>query len=368
MEKDIYLESIEFAIYAKKHSTYEIKELSHPFIDKIPKHLYKYRKSGEEGRKDFYLRERNIYTASFDKLHDNDAFEGVTPVVKERIKNNNAESICRYYKKHIISILQEKVPSLDLEKSNTIFDIIIDEHFDFDFIYKRICYLVKDEEKKALKTVTSAIAYIFRNLNDQTNENKDFKKGMEMFLNINELIGAYCVCDTMSNDQLWSLYADNYAGYCIEYDLTDPCKSKGSIRFISSLYPVIYTKIKDDDWFKKLYEAIAKTINTRGKASKFDSGLFFHQWLVKTLCTKKESWSYEREWRMLGDANKIYKGPLISSIIVGHKINKVDFEEVQRYSEKLQCELKITDVDFDKQEVYAREITNDDILAIMRRV
>lgn len=367
MDKDIYLESIEFAIFAKRHSTYEIKELNHPFVNKIPKHLYKYRKSGEEGRKAFYLGDRNIYTASFDKLHDDDALEGVTPIVKERIKNNNAESICRYYKQHIISILREKVPSLDLEKSSLIFDAIIDEHFDFDFIYKRICYLVKDEEKKALKTATSAIAYMFRNLDNQANENKDFKKGIEMFLNINELMGAYCVCDTMSNDQLWSLYADRYAGYCIEYDLTDPCKSKGSIKLISGLYPVIYAKKKDDDWFKMLYEAIVKTINIRGKASQFDSGIFFHHWLVKTLCTKKESWSYEREWRILGNANKSYKGPLISSIIVGHKINKTDFEEIQRYASVLQCKLKITDFDFEKQEVIARDITDNDISLINKR-
>ena len=57
MEKDIYLESIEFALFARKHSTYEIKALNHPFVRKLPKHLYKYRKSGEEGRKDFYIKD-----------------------------------------------------------------------------------------------------------------------------------------------------------------------------------------------------------------------------------------------------------------------------------------------------------------------
>ncbi len=368
MEKDIYFESIEFALIAKKHTTYEINELNHPFIGKLPKHLYKYRKSGEEGRKEFYLGKRSIYTASFDKLHENDAFEGVTPTTKERIKKLDGESICRYYKEHIISLLKEKVPSLDLAKSNIIFDIIIDEHFDSDCIYKRVCSLAKDEERKHLKTVTSAIAYLFRNLDDETNENKDFKKGMEIFLNLNELMGAYCVCDSMSNDQLWSLYADNYAGYCIEYDLTEPCKSKGSIRLISNLYPVIYSKKKDDDWFKMLYEAIVKTIGIGGKASQFDSGVFFHHWLLQTLCTKKESWSYEREWRVLGDANKGYKGPLISTIIVGHNINRKDFEEIKHYSKDLLCEVKITDIDYEKQEVFAREITDEDISKIMKRV
>ena len=367
MEKDIYLESIEFALFAKKHSTYEINMLNHPLIDKIPRHLYKYRKSGKEGRKDFYLGKRSIYTASFNKLNGNDAFEGITPTTKERIKKFDGESVCRYYKQHIISVLLEKVPGLDLEKSNHIFDIILDEHFETDCIYKRVCSLVKDEERKHLKTATSAIAYIFRNLDDESNKNKDFKKGMEMFLNLNELIGAFCMCDSMSNDQLWSLYADNFAGYCIEYDLTEPCKSKGSIRLISNLYPVIYSKKKDDDWFKMLYEAIVKTINIRGKASQFDSGIFFHHWLLRTLCTKKESWAYEKEWRVLGEADKPYNGPLISAIIVGHNISKKDFEEIQSYSQKLQCEIRITDIDYDKQEVFARELTDEDMAKIGQR-
>lgn len=368
MKKDFYLESIEFAIFAKKHSTYEINSSKHPFVSKIPKHLYKYRKSGEKGMKGFYLGKRNIFTASFDKLNEYDAFEGVTPTTKNRIKKLDGESLCRHYKKHIISVLREKVPGLDLDKSNIIFDIILDEHFEQDGIYKRVCSFVKDDEKKHLKTATSAIAYLFRNLDDDSNENKDFKKGMEIFLNLNELMGAYCLCDSTANEQLWSLYADNFAGYCIEYDLTEPCKSKGSIRLITSLYPVIYAKKKDDDWFKMLYEATVKTINIKGRANQFDGGVFFNHWLLRTLCTKKESWSYEKEWRVLGDANKSYKGPLISAIIVGHNINKKDFEEIQRYSERIQCELKITDIDYEKQEVFVREITSEDISKIEQRL
>ena len=151
MEKDIYYESIEFALLVKKRSTYEIEKLNHPFVSKLPKHLYKYRQSGEKGRKEFYLGKRSIYTASFHKLHENDVFEGVTPTTKERIEKLDGESICRHYKGHIISLLKEKVPSLDSDKTNTIFDIILDEHFDSDRIFKRVCFLAKDEERKCLK-------------------------------------------------------------------------------------------------------------------------------------------------------------------------------------------------------------------------
>ena len=297
----------------------------------------------------------------------NDKFEGVTPVTKDRILTLSGENICRHYKESILGILKERFPSLDLESSVRIFDLILEEHFDKDRIYKRSMHLVKDTEKKQLKTVISALAYIFTKLDSEMNSNKDFSKGMQMLININDEMGAYCMCDTLSNDNLWALYADDFSGYCIEYDLTEPCKSKGSIRFISNLYPVTYVKKKDDDWFKKLYEMTIKTINIDGRASQFNSGLQFNQWLLQVLCSKKELWSGEREWRALGKANTSYNSPLISSIIVGHKINKNDFEKIMKYANKSGYKILITDVDYDRQEVISREINAEDIELINSR-
>lgn len=368
MEKDFYTKSIEFTLKTKGLSTYEVQELNHPFLEELPKHLYKYRKSGELGMKEFYIHKRSIYTASFDKLGENDAFEGITPATRERIIKYDAVSMCRYYKDHIIRVIRDKIPELNLNESNKIYDIILDERFDNSAICKRILTMVGEEKKKQLKRVISAITYIFKNIDDELDSNKDFRKGMEMLLNVNNIMGAFCMCVSMSNDQLWSLYADNYTGYCIEYDLSSPCKSRGSIKFISNLYPVRYVDKKDDDWFKVLYEATVKSIDINGRANRFDSGVFFNCWFVQALCTKKTSWSYEKEWRFLGESNKGSKGPLISNIIVGHNINKNDFDEIQRYAKTIQCDIKITDIDYEKQEVISRELTQDDIEKINKRI
>lgn len=365
MEKDFYAKSIEFTYQIKKLSTYEIKQLNHSFLNELPKHLYKYRKSGKLGRIDFYIGERKIYTASFNNL--NDKFEGVTPATKQRILTFDGESMCRYYKDSIIRILKERFPSLDEKVAVKIFDLIIEEHFDKNAIYKRSAMLVKDTERKQLKTIISALSYIFEKMDTELNSNKDFAKGMRMLMDINNEMGAYCMCDTLSNDGLWALYADDFSGYCIEYDLTDPCKSKGSIRFISNLYPVKYVKKKDDDWFKPLFEMTIKTINIDGKANQFNSGILFNHWMIKALCSKKDTWSGEREWRALGKANTSYMGPLISSIIVGHNICKDDFMKISEYAKKKRYPLKITDIDYNNQEVIAREITEEDIKLINSR-
>lgn len=65
MENDFYLESIKFLLKTKRMSTYEVANLKDDFLNSLPKKLYKYRKSGEQGFPEFYVKERKIYTASF---------------------------------------------------------------------------------------------------------------------------------------------------------------------------------------------------------------------------------------------------------------------------------------------------------------
>ena len=242
MEKDFYTKSIEFYYATKRLSTYEIQNLKHPFLEEIPKHLYKYRKPGEDGRIDFYIGQRKIYTASFNNL--NDIFEGITSATKDRIKKFDGEKMCNYYKDAIISILKNGFPLLDLELSNKIFEIFSEEHFDKDAIFRRSKEFVKKEEQKELKTVISALSYIFEKLDTDMDKNGEFSKGMQLLMDTNNMMGAFCMCDSYSNENLWALYADNFKGYCIEYDLTEPCRSKGSIKFIYSLYPVSYVEKK----------------------------------------------------------------------------------------------------------------------------
>lgn len=210
------------------------------------------------------------------------------------------------------------------------------------------------------------MSYIFEGLDNEINKNGDFAKGIQLLLNINETMGAYCLCDTFNNENLWTLYADNYEGYCIEYDLTNPCKSRGSISFISQLYPVTYVTKKDDDWFKSLFESVIKTIKIDGMADPFNSEMLFNLWLLKTLCSKRNAYSNEKEWRVLGSANTACLGPLISAIIVGHKICKNDFVKLRKWCDLNKYPMKITYLDYENQEVRIRDIEETDIQRIMK--
>ena len=367
MEKDFYEKSIEFYFSTKKLSTDEIQKLKHPFLKELPKHLYKYRKPGEEGRADFYIGQRKIYTASFNRL--NDVFDGITPATKQRILSFDGQKMCNFYKADIIAILKNRFPSIDENMANQIFDSFSKENFDKESIYARAAKYVTNEERKKLKTVISSLCYIFKNLDTEMGKDNEFAKGMKLLMDINELMGAYCMCDTYSNENLWAHYADEFKGYCIEYDLSNPCKSKGSIRFISALYPVTYVNRKDDDWFKPLFESTIATINIDGRANQFNGALIFHHWMIKTMCSKKiNRWSIENEWRNIGKANSSQLGPLVSSIIVGHNINKEDFDTIYRLAKKNNYPVKITCIDYEKQEVAIRDISQADIEKISKRI
>lgn len=366
LEIDFIYKSFKFDNDVRKLSTYEAQKLNHPFLDDIPKHLYKYRKSGAEGRIDFYVGDRKAYTASLNNL--NDKFEGVSPVTKERILNLTGTEICIYYKNFIIDTLIDKISSLEFKIAEKIFDIIIDSGFDNEKIYKKCLPLVAETEKKKLRTIISALTYIFSGIDTKLkNDNDDFAKGIRLLLDINNIMGAYCLCDSYSNDNLWADYADDFRGYCIEYDLTEPCRSRGSIRFISQLYPVKYVEKKDDDWFKSLFESTIKSINLNGQANQFDAGLFYRHWFIDVICQKKKCWSYQKEWRLLGFGNKSQRAPLVSNIIVGHNINNSDFSKIKLYADKNKFPLKITYIDYEKQIVAVRDITSKDIENIKKR-
>lgn len=70
---------------------------------------------------------------------------------------------------------------------------------------------------------------------------------------------------------MWAHYADGYSGLCIEYD---------------------FAKSKD----KAFLEGIAKVEYTNKKpcVEQFENE---EEYVSRTILTKSECWSYEREWR-----------------------------------------------------------------------
>ena len=366
MNKDKYFElSYDFNEKIKKKSLSEIQDLNHPLNFLIPKHLYKYRRVDKVDRIEFYLNKRKIYTASFNSL--NDPFEGITNATKEMLLKHDHKTIFKEYKTMIVDLLVDKVESLNKTFALKIYQLILDNDFNEKKIYESSISFVDKKDRKSLKTIISLLIYIFSNVSSEEDKNKDLEEGIKILINTNTLIGAYCMCESGTNEQLWAAYADNYEGYCIEYDFSKPCKSKGSVNFIKTLFPVIYKQIKDDDWLKVLFETMIKSMDIYGNPNRFNGAIYFKLWFIKVICTKTKNRFYEKERRFIDTANRKIQGPLISRVIVGHNIKKENFDIIKKYCDKNSYPIAITDLDNINKRVIIRDINEEDIMKINGR-
>src|SRR5262249_3461497 len=85
-------------------------------------------------------------------------------------------------------------------------------------------------------------------------------------------IGLCCLTEQCNNILMWSHYADNHKGYCVEFEATDHTLVFGRAQRVS--YSDVYPEIN--------------FYNTPGDEK-----------VRLTFLTKFTDWQYEREWRIL---------------------------------------------------------------------
>jgi len=108
-------------------------------------------------------------------------------------------------------------------------------------------------------------------------------------------------CESYEEILMWSHYADEHKGFCIEYDLKSP---KINRKFLNYLHPVIYKK-EAFDTTKQFIDRYLGTIH-----------------LFITGMTKWIDWKYENEWRyiMLESKESNLSVKCISKVFIGMKI------------------------------------------------
>lgn len=115
---------------------------------------------------------------------------------------------------------------------------------------------------------------------------------------IKDAVRVVCLSEEYDSMLMWSHYARNHTGYCIEYDFEE------NNMYYKYLHPVTYTKER---------YVIPKTdIQNESK-----------DLIYRTTCYKSDVWAYEKEWR-----------------IVFANINKVVERKRQNLNEKYVLDLK----------------------------
>lgn len=116
--------------------------------------------------------------------------------------------------------------------------------------------------------------------------------------------GMYCLSETRDDILMWSHYADDHRGYCIQFEAKNRTPVFGAAQKVtySASYPV--TDLLDDNNVKRTELA---------------------------LLTKYEGWSYEKEWRIIHLAHdenppawglKDYPMQLMKKVILGARMQE----------------------------------------------
>ncbi|MBQ8057541.1 MAG: DUF2971 domain-containing protein [Ruminococcus sp.] len=109
---------------------------------------------------------------------------------------------------------------------------------------------------------------------------KGLRKLRANFEKMKTTIGVFCLSELDDSLLMWSHYANNHCGICVEYELLSINKQLGF-----SPVPVIYSSERSS-----IRSINPNTIDTDTKSV-----------FIKSLISKSPEWSYEKEWRIIQD-------------------------------------------------------------------
>lgn len=123
-----------------------------------------------------------------------------------------------------------------------------------------------------------------------------------------EDVFVFCFSEVWDSILMWAHYANNYTGYCIEYDIS---KVKEYMKY--NLYPVLY---------EKEYINITENLINCNK----NTGLICN-------LSKSVDWAYEKEWRIVEyRENPFYYRKAIKSIYLGCNCSNVHKNEITKWA------------------------------------
>lgn len=123
-----------------------------------------------------------------------------------------------------------------------------------------------------------------------------------------EKIYVFCFSEVWNSLLMWAHYANNYNGYCIEYDMT---KVRDYIK--TNLFPILY-----EEEYIDITDYLISTNSNTG--------------LISNLIKAKE-WQYEKEWRIVKyKENPFYFRPAVKAIYLGTNCSKDDKEEILKWA------------------------------------
>ena len=299
----------------------ELEKRNH-YLSMIPKVLYKYR------RFDKYsvdmIENDYVFLAPAGSLDD--PFDCLTNINLEKVFEGDSQNLSDEMLEYIIDDVFSHSNSCDIDKSDMIRMInesTVDGKLSGD--------LLKNELDKRL-TLNNEQKHLFLNtminlqpVSSSMLKDENIKNSFLPFVKPKETIGVCSLTTKRDNKPMWSLYADTYKGYCVEYEIPF------STKIISELYPVIYTRENDNNILKMIIKFFIEGIirNVTDGYVPTDMGCLF-----QLLCTKDPDWEYQDEWRIIGNVNSKVNSLKIKSIYLGFNVDESNEKKMLELADK----------------------------------
>lgn len=208
---------------------------------------------------------------------------------------------------------------------------------------------------------------VWRFLNEKTKAlDKKIRKLKEINIRVACFSGLDRYDEFYKQIAMWSHYADNHKGFCVEYDLSslrldsqielpsydfyydnkDEYLDERNILIIKAgLFPIEYTS-------KRINIPVTKLNKIKLKPSgELEYNTNLEEIIYKTFVVKSSNWSYEKEWRIIIDSqiceyydNKI-PFPFIKTIYIGCKASKELINTLVDISKNIGAEVELLKMD-----------------------
>ena len=291
------------------------------FYNKMPKTLYKYRPFDKYSYE--MLEEQYLYLTPVKDLDD--PFDCLIGTGIDSNVKDNGSSIGLSMIDYVVKVVSE-LGNVSIDKKEVkklIRKSYVDGEYNED--NARMAFdnsdLVSEREKEKL-------LFCLRNLDETVKtvvNDQSIANLAKIMIDPGDKIGICSLSEKRDNKVMWSLYCDKYSGYCVEYDIPND----QDIRF--SLCPVIYKNNDGTDFVKLIIKyAIAVTIRLASEGQ-LNNGIGC---MNEFLCKKDRSWSYQEEWRLIGDAGQHAIKPKIKAVYLGFKVKEDNLKMVKEIAKK----------------------------------
>lgn len=145
--------------------------------------------------------------------------------------------------------------------------------------------------------------------------NKAIKREYDEIQNTANRFRVACFAQTPYSMLMWSHYANNHQGFCVEYET--PPYSPEHAKIYHNLFPIIYTDKRTD------LTSLCLHMRSTGKLSDEELWDFYKYGLL----SKSLDWKYQQEWRLIScdnlitDKNYNCKFFKIKKVYLGNKMS-----------------------------------------------